>query len=202
MVTSLDCISKLISHSFLTDVNPPQQEYVSPPASPITSSANQATSLADLVTITITSAYTESTSDAVSLQIVKALLSLVLSNSLLVHHSSLLKTVRTVYNVFLLSQDSTNQMVAQGALTQMVNHVFARCKTTIPASAMALSLATLGTNGSSVGLANGLKSPLGDGMPSPRRSSDVHDRTSEEQSDHGNAAESDEAQAVIGTFAR
>ncbi|KAG8732664.1 guanine nucleotide exchange protein for ADP-robosylation factor [Ceratobasidium sp. 423] len=77
---------------------------------------------------TITAAYTDTTPDPVSLQIVKALLSLVLSPTILVHHSSLLKAVRTVYNVFLLSNDPVNQMVAQGGLTQMVNHVFGRCK--------------------------------------------------------------------------
>lgn len=122
MITSLDCIQKLVSHSFLTDNDTLDEDYTSPPASPTASTTNQATSLADLVTTTITSAHTETTPDPVSLQIVKALLSLILSNSLIVHHSSLLKAVRTVYNVFLLSVDSTNQMVAQGALTQMVNH--------------------------------------------------------------------------------
>jgi brefeldin A-inhibited guanine nucleotide-exchange protein len=45
-----------------------------------------------------------------------------------VHQSSLLKAVRTVYNIFLLSTDPVNQTVAQGGLTQIVNHVFARCK--------------------------------------------------------------------------
>jgi brefeldin A-inhibited guanine nucleotide-exchange protein len=135
MISSLDCIQKLISHSFLTDNNAPPDHYVSPPPSPTASTVNQATSLADLVTLTITSAYTETTPDAVSLQIVKALLSLVLSTTLIIHHSALLKAVRTVYNVFLLSQDSTNQMVAQGVLSQMVNHVFMRCQTPGPSIA-------------------------------------------------------------------
>ncbi len=45
---------------------------------------------------------------------------------MLVHQSSLLKAVRTVYNVFLLSQDAGTQVVAQGGLTQMVHHVFSR----------------------------------------------------------------------------
>jgi brefeldin A-inhibited guanine nucleotide-exchange protein len=53
----------------------------------------------------------------------------VLSATILVHQSALLKAVRTVYNIFLMSNDSVNQTVAQGGLTQMVNHVFARCKT-------------------------------------------------------------------------
>jgi len=37
-----------------------------------------------------------------------------------------------VYNIFLMSNDPVNQTVAQGGLTQMVNHVFARCKTVTP----------------------------------------------------------------------
>lgn len=135
MIASLDCIQKLISYSFFAEtVNPAlQQEMssVSPPPSPTTAASTTGSapmSLADLVTHTITAAYTESTPDSVSLQIVKALLSLVLSNTILVHHSSLLKAVRTVYNVFLLSTDPVNQMVAQGGLTQMVNHVFSRAQ--------------------------------------------------------------------------
>ena len=127
MVASLDCISKLISHSFFMESAPTPQQYNSPPNSP-GGGALLSDSLPDLVAHTITSAYTETTPDPVSLQIVKALLALVLSPTILVHHSSLLKAVRTVYNVFLLSQDPVNQMVAQGGLTQMVNHIFTRCK--------------------------------------------------------------------------
>lgn len=133
MIASLDCISKLISYSFFAEnVSPAQAASTSsPPASPTGTpsvSNGQPMTLADLVTHTITAAYTESTPDAVSLQIVKALLALVLSSTILVHHSSLLKAVRTVYNVFLLSTDPINQMVAQGGLTQIVNHVFSRTK--------------------------------------------------------------------------
>jgi len=84
---------------------------------------------------TITTCHTETTPDSVSLQVVKALLALVLSSTILVHQSSLLKAVRTVYNVFLMSSDPVNQTVAQGGLTQMVHHVFSRCKITPPTSA-------------------------------------------------------------------
>lgn len=131
MIASLDCISKLISYSFLVEPEEDKRDaYASPPASPTQGGAPQQPTtlpLVDLVTHTITSCYTEATPDAVSLQIVKALLALVLSPVMFVHHSSLLKAVRTVYNVFLLSQDPVNQVVAQGGLTQIVNHVFARC---------------------------------------------------------------------------
>lgn len=129
MVASLDCISKLISYSFFSDNNPPSQlQFVSPTHSPTSSTDGVQPALAELITHTVTSAYTETTPDAVSLQIVKALLALVLSPDILIHHSSLLKAVRSVYNVFLLSQDPVTQMVAQGGLTQIVNHVFSRCK--------------------------------------------------------------------------
>jgi brefeldin A-inhibited guanine nucleotide-exchange protein len=132
MVTSLDCISKLVSYAFFVeDLSPTAANhahaYSSPPGSPSASNAGGLpTSLADLVTHTITSCYTESTPDAVSLQIVKALLQIVLSPHTLVHHSSLLRAVRTVYNIFLLSPSPVTQNVAQGGLTQMVHHIFGR----------------------------------------------------------------------------
>jgi brefeldin A-inhibited guanine nucleotide-exchange protein len=137
MIASLDCISKLISYSFFVETTDhPHQGLPSPPPSPGPGARSSTSSsshppggtLVDLVVHTITSCHTESTPETVSLQIVKALLALVLSPTVLVHQSSLLKAVRTVYNVFLLSIDPINQTVAQGGLTQMVNHVFARCK--------------------------------------------------------------------------
>lgn len=113
LVTSLDLLSKLISHSFFAEPHGP------PPGLP---------PLPDLITHTITLSYSESSPPQVALQVVKALMAIVLSTDkgMLVHQSSLLKAVRTVYNVFLLSNDAANQVVAQGGLTQMVHHVFGR----------------------------------------------------------------------------
>lgn len=134
MIASLDCISKLISYSFFAESSS-THSLPSPPPSPGPQSPGSShahapsPSLVDLVAHTVTACHTETTPETVSLQIVKALLSLVLSPTILVHQSSLLKAVRTVYNVFLLSTDPVNQMVAQGGLTQMVHHVFTRCKT-------------------------------------------------------------------------
>ncbi|KAF8494160.1 Sec7-domain-containing protein [Russula emetica] len=135
MVASLDCITKLISHSFFVDDSSTLLASLSsPPPSPgpgrrDSQSSIHEPSLVDIVVHTITSCHTETSPDTVSLQVVRALLSLVLSQTILVHQSALLKAVRTVYNIFLMSNDSVNQTVAQGGLTQMVNHVFARCKT-------------------------------------------------------------------------
>ena len=140
MIASLDCITKLISHSFFVDDSSTLlASLLSPPPSPgpgrrDSQSSNHEPSLVDVVVYTITSCHTETSPDTVSLQVVRALLSLVLSPTILVHQSALLKAVRTVYNIFLMSNDSVNQTVAQGGLTQMVNHVFARCKTPLGGS--------------------------------------------------------------------
>ena len=113
LITSLDLLSKLISHSFFSEPNGPP-----PGMSP----------LPDLIAHTITLSYSETSPPQVALQVVKALMAIVLSTDkgMLVHQSSLLKAIRTVYNVFLLSNDAANQVVAQGGLTQMVHHVFGR----------------------------------------------------------------------------
>ncbi|KAF9462613.1 hypothetical protein BDZ94DRAFT_1260846 [Collybia nuda] len=160
MIASLDCISKLISYSFFAEPDDHlSHSTLSPPTSPhphglsSTADGSQTTisqpSLVDLVAHTITSCHTETTPETVSLQIVKALLSLILSPTILVHHSSLLKAVRTVYNVFLLSADPVNQMVAQGGLTQMVHHVFTRCRTRVPPADPVFSLSGHESNPSS-----------------------------------------------------
>jgi brefeldin A-inhibited guanine nucleotide-exchange protein len=138
MIASLDCITKLISHSFFVDDSSAHLASLpSPPPSPGPGRRDSHSnlpepSLVDLVVHAITSCHTETSPDAVSLQVVRALLALVLSTTILVHQSALLKAVRTVYNIFLMSNDPVNQTVAQGSLTQMVNHVFTRCKTVTP----------------------------------------------------------------------
>ncbi|KAI0347121.1 Sec7-domain-containing protein [Trametopsis cervina] len=188
MIASLDCISKLISYSFFAEPASARQSQSlpSPPPSPgpgarssISSAQNsggQDIPLVDLVVNTITSCHTESTPETVSLQIVKALLALVLSSTILVHQSSLLKAVRTVYNVFLLSVDPINQTVAQGGLTQMVNHVFARCNLDGPVTSRRESLATLSpARGDNRRLSGATNSPISAPVPlSPASAADSH----------------------------
>ncbi|KAL7423231.1 guanine nucleotide exchange protein for ADP-robosylation factor [Cryptotrichosporon argae] len=126
LITSLDLLAKLVSHSFFSEPHGPPKG-LSP--------------LPDLITHTITLSYSEASPPQVALQVVKALMAVVLSTDrgMLVHQSSLLKAVRTVYNVFLLSNDHANQVVAQGGLTQMVQHVFGRVVRPDPRSAMRAS---------------------------------------------------------------
>ncbi|KAF6762645.1 Sec7-domain-containing protein [Ephemerocybe angulata] len=135
---SLDCISKLIGFDFFADEDIDLPQGASPPPSPNphnrrssmpdSSTSIPQPSLVDLVAHTIVSCYTESTQDTVSVQIVKAILNLVVSNTTIVHHSSLLKCIRTVYNIYMLSAELRTQQVAQAALSQMVDHIFNRSK--------------------------------------------------------------------------
>ncbi|KAJ2869749.1 guanine nucleotide exchange protein for ADP-robosylation factor [Coemansia aciculifera] len=71
----------------------------------------------------------ENTADAVQLQIVKALFALISSERLPVRQSSMLTTIRTAYNVFVLARSPSNQTIAQGTLTQMVHLVLSRVPT-------------------------------------------------------------------------
>jgi brefeldin A-inhibited guanine nucleotide-exchange protein len=66
--------------------------------------------------------------EAVNLHILSVLISLILASSMPVHQTALLTAVRTVYNIFLLSRGHQTQMVAQGALGQIVGAVFGRVR--------------------------------------------------------------------------
>lgn len=111
IIIALDCLGKLVSYSFFAEDAPaPDGEEA----------------LADVVTSTVCNTFYEGLDEKAQLQIIKALVAVVLSTTVHVHQSSLLKAIRTVYNIFLLSKASSTQAVAQGVLTQMVHHVFGR----------------------------------------------------------------------------
>jgi brefeldin A-inhibited guanine nucleotide-exchange protein len=116
IITSLDCLGKLVSYSFFAEDTPNAPS----------STENEDEALSDLVTSTVCDTYHDALDERAQLQIIKALLAVVLSTSVHVHQSSLLKAVRTVYNIFLGSKSTPTQAVAQGVLTQMVHHVFGR----------------------------------------------------------------------------
>ncbi|KAK6349422.1 guanine nucleotide exchange protein for ADP-robosylation factor [Orbilia brochopaga] len=114
-VPALDSIDKLISYGYFT---------ASPPAA--------TTPLIERAIDSIAGCFIgEITDDKVQMQIIKALLSAVLNDKFVVHGAGLLKSIRLIYNIFLLSRNTANQTVAQGALTQMVNVVFERMKNRI-----------------------------------------------------------------------
>ncbi|KAL7270795.1 guanine nucleotide exchange protein for ADP-robosylation factor [Rhizina undulata] len=134
--TALDCIGKLISYSYFAITPIPQV----PPTPSSTGTADDGQGhqevehhmgapLIEKAIETICDCFQgDTTPDAIQLQIIKALLAAVLNDKAVVHGAGLLKAIRQTYNIFLLSRNSSNQMTAQGTLTQMVHTVFERAK--------------------------------------------------------------------------
>jgi brefeldin A-inhibited guanine nucleotide-exchange protein len=120
--TALDCIGKLISYSYFCAPSP---------SAPGQDGADQAPLIERAIDTICDCFQGETTLVEVQLQIVKSLLAAVLNDKIIVHGAGLLKAVRQVYNIFLLSRSTANQQVAQGTLTQMVGTVFERVKTRI-----------------------------------------------------------------------
>lgn len=129
--SSLDCIGKLISSSYFSITSEPPAEQPTPegedaaPADP----SRPLAPLIERAIDTICDCFQgETTPVEIQLQIVKSLLAAVLNDKIVVHGAGLLKAVRQVYNVFLLSRNTNNQQIAQGTLAQMVGTVFERVK--------------------------------------------------------------------------
>lgn len=141
--TALDCIGKLISYSYFSVPGSPPEgtEDGAEPAPPLIERAID----------TICNCFQgETTAVEIQLQIVKSLLAAVLNDKIVVHGAGLLKAVRQVYNVFLLSRSTANQQVAQGTLTQMVGTVFERVKTRLHMKEARLNLENLKHGSSNV----------------------------------------------------
>ncbi|KJZ79444.1 hypothetical protein HIM_00913 [Hirsutella minnesotensis 3608] len=139
---ALDCIGKLISYSYFSiessDDAPREGAGPAPP-------------LIERAIDTICDCFQgETTAVEIQLQIVKSLLAAVLNDKIVVHGAGLLKAVRQVYNVFLLSRSSANQQVAQGTLTQMVGTVFERVKTRLHMKEARLTLRGLKHSSSNI----------------------------------------------------
>lgn len=134
---ALDCLSKLFSFRALNEeilVNPPDsmasndQTQEDAATSGITPPPKQR--LIDASIDTISDCFQgEGTDERIELQIVRALSNCILtedSSSSLCHGASLLKAIRTIYNIFIFSLNSSNQGIAQATLTQIVGTVFER----------------------------------------------------------------------------
>ncbi|CAN8026161.1 unnamed protein product [Ixodes persulcatus] len=113
VVTALDCIQKLIAYGHLTGHLPDP--------------TNPSKLLIDRIVETVCGCFQgPTTDDGVQLQIIKALLTVVTSQSCEVHEGSVLQPVRTCYNIYLASRNLVNQTTAIATLTQMLNVIFAR----------------------------------------------------------------------------
>lgn len=113
VVTSLDCLQKLIAYGHLTGKTP---DTVAP-----------GKFLIDRVVEAICGCFSgPNTDETVQLQIIKAILTIVSSTTCEAHEGSLLLAVRTCYNIYLVSRNLINQATAKATLNQMLNIVFSR----------------------------------------------------------------------------
>ncbi|ORX95160.1 hypothetical protein K493DRAFT_407713 [Basidiobolus meristosporus CBS 931.73] len=150
IVTAIDCIGNLITYNYIfngetiptivltapepsaADTNPDKPEEkdkVSLEEPGVELSPGARVPLTDQLIDLVCDCFTgEGTNDKIQLQIIKALLAAITSETFKIHQRALLKAVRTTYNIFLLSRDPVNQTIAQGTLTQMVHAIFGRIK--------------------------------------------------------------------------
>lgn len=140
--TALDCIGKLISYSYFS---------VPSHDSPQEDGAEQQAPLIERAIDTICDCFQGDTTPVdIQRQIVQSLLAAVLNDKIVVHGAGLLKAVRQVYNVFLLSRSTNNQQMAQGTLTQMVGTVFERVMTRLSMKETRMNLSKLKLSSSNV----------------------------------------------------
>ena len=176
--TALDCIGKLITYSYFS-MPVAAQDLPTMPEQP-------QVPLIERAIDTICDCFQdEATPAEVQLQIVKSLLAAVLNDKIVVHGAGLLKAVRQIYNIFLISKSSANQQVAQGTLTQMVGTVFERVKVRL---AMKEARMNVGKIGSGRDTANGSQVELFGVAPAP------------ELADNESAADGDGSSEGTSTF--
>lgn len=70
----------------------------------------------------------EGADQRVEVQIIKALTAAVVNEDVIVHGAVLMRAVRQVYHIFVVTRSQSNQSLAQVSLTQMVQSVFERVK--------------------------------------------------------------------------
>uniref|UniRef100_A0A8C7JDG2 ARF guanine nucleotide exchange factor 1 n=1 Tax=Oncorhynchus kisutch TaxID=8019 RepID=A0A8C7JDG2_ONCKI len=113
VITSLDCLQKLIAYGHLTGNAP--------------DNTTPGKRLIDRIIETICGCFQgPQTDQGVQLQIIKALLTSVTSQHIEIHEGTVLQAVRTCYNIYLASKNLINQTTAKATLTQMLNVIFAR----------------------------------------------------------------------------
>lgn len=134
-VIALDCISKVFTFQLFepVQVSPPKTITAANDADLPAGSGQSETmitpppkvNLIDAAIETIASSFDgEGTDERVEIQVTRALMAGVLNEQLPAHGSTLLRAIRQIYNIFILSLSPVNQGIAQASLTQIVNVVF------------------------------------------------------------------------------
>lgn len=133
VIIALDCLSKIFTFQLFELCQVPPSKTITAlmddPDVPVQTETlvtpPPRIGLVDAAIDTIAAAFQgEGSSEQIEIQVVRALVAAVLNDSLPAHGSALLKAIRQIYNIFILSLSPMNQGVAQASLTQIVNVVF------------------------------------------------------------------------------
>lgn len=130
MVLALDCLSKIFTFQFFDPIIVPssnlkQAQAQSLDEENLANNNSKELPLIDAAIETIATAFDgEGTDERVEIQVVRALMASVLNDYMPPHGPSLLRAIRQIYNIFILSLSPVNQGIAQASLTQIVNVVF------------------------------------------------------------------------------
>ncbi|KAF0980686.1 hypothetical protein FDP41_013169 [Naegleria fowleri] len=112
---ALDCLHKMMAYGYIDSKVPYE---------------GKSDLLVDVVVATISNCFDPTQDDNVQLQIIKALLTAVTSCD--IHGRSLRLTVKTCFNIHLVSKNEINRKTAQATLNQMLNIIFQRMESKPP----------------------------------------------------------------------
>ncbi|KAJ8613377.1 hypothetical protein CTAYLR_002304 [Chrysophaeum taylorii] len=132
MEEALDCLQKLIAYGYLRGTARRATRRLESGGSALGDDYEQvekegAASLSSMDAIVGTiCACDDFDDDSVQLQVIKALLTAVTSNTCEIHEGSLLIAVRSCYNIHLVTKNQVNKTTAKATLTQMLSIVFQR----------------------------------------------------------------------------
>jgi brefeldin A-inhibited guanine nucleotide-exchange protein len=111
MEAALDCLEKLLGHGYIRGTTP----FFEKPGEKLIT-----------VIIDCISNCFDAPDDNVQLQILKAFLTIVTTSSCDIHETNLMSSVRTCYNIYLVTKNQNNRNAAKGTLTQMLHAIFQR----------------------------------------------------------------------------
>ncbi|KAH3683136.1 hypothetical protein WICPIJ_005879 [Wickerhamomyces pijperi] len=142
VLVALDCLSKIFTFQLFEQIQvPPPKSITAPEKDDLPANEPSAATNCSIVTpppkINIIDAAIETiaatfegegTDERIEIQVTRALLAATLNEQMPPHGSTLLRSIRQIYNIFILSLSPANQGIAQASLTQIVNTIFERAE--------------------------------------------------------------------------
>ncbi|KAH3677036.1 hypothetical protein WICMUC_001942 [Wickerhamomyces mucosus] len=139
ILLALDCISKIFTFQLFESIQvpapnrnegkpdlPANDDQIENTVSSSSSSSSKVNLIDAAIEVIASSFEGEGTDERIEIQVTRALVAAALNEQLPPHGAILLRAVRQIYNIFILSLSPANQGIAQASLTQIVNVIFER----------------------------------------------------------------------------